>query len=186
MLNIEQSTVQKLKITGAKSLDPVSVFLEDQAPGKGKITIECYGKSWSAWWGAMGDKTTITEFFCEAPDEYLAKNLSSAPLDTYEDDYEAMVPLIRKRVLELRREEDISSDGARTLYNIEDWDEYKPDHPYDSWKPPYMLLDKEDFEALEIDCISIPHKPTHEYEYLTRIICAVKAGLQQISQPAAA
>lgn len=51
-------------------LDPVSVFLEDFESGKGKITIECYGKYWSAYWGAMGERT-ISEFFSSCSDNKL-------------------------------------------------------------------------------------------------------------------
>ncbi|MDK1397980.1 hypothetical protein [Pseudomonas protegens] len=44
-LKVERSKVTKLVITGAPSLDPITVFLEDLAPCKGKITVSCYDKS---------------------------------------------------------------------------------------------------------------------------------------------
>lgn len=43
-LQVERSTVTKLVI-GAPSLDPITVFLEDLAPCKGKITVNCWGNS---------------------------------------------------------------------------------------------------------------------------------------------
>ncbi|WP_274643372.1 hypothetical protein [Pseudomonas serbica] len=61
-LKVERSTVTKLVITGAPRLDPITVFLEDfgrrdcptesnpnyqTAPGK--ITINCWDKSWNAY-----------------------------------------------------------------------------------------------------------------------------------------
>lgn len=58
-LNVERSTVTKLVITGAPSLDPITVFLEDLAPKRGKITVSCWGKSWTAYWGGMWDGHTI-------------------------------------------------------------------------------------------------------------------------------
>lgn len=50
-LQVERSTVTKLVITGAQNLDPITVFLEDLAPCKGKITVSCWGKCWTAYWG---------------------------------------------------------------------------------------------------------------------------------------
>lgn len=44
-LQVERSTVTKLVITGAPNLDPITVFREDLAPCKGKITVSCWGKS---------------------------------------------------------------------------------------------------------------------------------------------
>ena len=89
-MKIEKSTVEKIKITGAKNLDPVSVFLEDLEPGRGKITIECYGKSWSAYWGAMGKERTISQFFCDANTEYIVGyldgQLRSVIYESYEDE----------------------------------------------------------------------------------------------------
>ncbi len=45
-MRIEQSTVTKLTLTEIDGLDPVTVILENHAPGKGKIIIECYGEVW--------------------------------------------------------------------------------------------------------------------------------------------
>lgn len=36
-------------------LDPVTAFLEDFAPGQGQLTLVCWGRAWSHYWGAMGD-----------------------------------------------------------------------------------------------------------------------------------
>lgn len=74
-MEIEQSTVTKLTISGAKALDPISVILEDLEPRKGKITITCYGKAWTAYWGGMGERT-IAQFFYSCDQHYLVCNLS--------------------------------------------------------------------------------------------------------------
>jgi len=70
-LKVERSTVTKLAITGAPSLDPITVFLEDLAPKRGKITVSCWGKSWTANWGGMWDDHTIAQFFCELITRYI-------------------------------------------------------------------------------------------------------------------
>ena len=52
-MKIEASKVTKLLISEVQGLDPITVFLEDYEPGKGKITVSCWGKSWTAYWGGM-------------------------------------------------------------------------------------------------------------------------------------
>jgi len=73
-MKVEKSKVQKFKITEVKNLDPVNVFLEDFEPGKGEIIIECYGKAWSVYWGAMGSKP-ISVFFCYVDNNYIIGKL---------------------------------------------------------------------------------------------------------------
>ncbi|POA47111.1 hypothetical protein C1893_17070 [Pseudomonas sp. MPR-ANC1] len=70
-LKVERSTVTKLVITGAPNLDPITVFLEDLAPCKGKITVSCWGKSWTAYWRSMWDGLNIAQFFCELNTSYI-------------------------------------------------------------------------------------------------------------------
>ncbi|WP_342648774.1 hypothetical protein [Pseudomonas sp. REB1044] len=61
-MNVEKSTVTKFLITGAPNLDPISVYLEDLAPCKGKITVSCFDKTLHAYWGGMWDGLTIAQF----------------------------------------------------------------------------------------------------------------------------
>ena len=70
-MNIETSTVTKLLITGAEGLDPISVYLEDFEPCKGKITVSCYDKTWHAYWGGMWDGLNVAQFFCKLHDAYI-------------------------------------------------------------------------------------------------------------------
>ena len=83
-MKIEQSTVTKLYLTDLDRLDPVTVYLEDFLPGQGKITIECFGESWSSYWPAMGG--TIAQFFVSCDEHYLAKNLSRIDAEIYDLD----------------------------------------------------------------------------------------------------
>lgn len=70
-MKVERSTVMKLVITGAPRLDQISVFLEDFEPCKGKITVGCWGKSWTAFWGGMWDGLNIGQFFCKLDAGYI-------------------------------------------------------------------------------------------------------------------
>ncbi|GGL61761.1 hypothetical protein GCM10009091_49350 [Pseudomonas brenneri] len=80
-LKVERSTVTKLVITGAPRLEPITVFLEDfgrrdcptesdpnYQTAQGKVTINCWDKSWNAYWGGMGPRT-VAEFVvrCDWP-----------------------------------------------------------------------------------------------------------------------
>lgn len=56
-------------------LDPIRVFIQDLAPGRGRIVIECFGESWSAFWPAMGKDATVAAFFIISPTDYLVDNL---------------------------------------------------------------------------------------------------------------
>ncbi|MCK5607797.1 hypothetical protein KAR91_38295 [Candidatus Pacearchaeota archaeon] len=84
-MKITKSNPLKIKIEEVERLDPITVILEDLEPGKGKIIIECYGESWSSYWGGMGDRT-ISEFFCSCDNDYLAKNLDSGIPQTVDDE----------------------------------------------------------------------------------------------------
>lgn len=179
-MKIESSKITKLKLTELKRLDPVSVFVEDIEPGKGKITIECYGKSWSAYWGGMSGGT-ISSFFLYADSEYLANCMWDHTKEQYEPDFDGVQKRVRKFIIEWRREHAIEREDARAIYDIEDWTEYAPQHTYDEWSCPHNV-DSGEFESLSMDDYEIPDKPTHEYAYLMRIIDAVRDAFKEISQ----
>lgn len=74
LMRIETTPVEALRILDAPALDPITVFLQDFGPGRGRITVECYGEVWTTYWGAMGDKT-IRQFVCAVGAYYLYANL---------------------------------------------------------------------------------------------------------------
>lgn len=74
-MRIENETVEAFTIYEAKALDPIMVVIQDLGAGRGRITIECFGKAWSNYWGAMGN-STMREFFAEASAEYLSSKLA--------------------------------------------------------------------------------------------------------------
>lgn len=169
-MNTETSTVTKLRLTDLMSpsphcLDPVTVILEDDKPGKGKIIIECYGESWSSYWGGMGKKH-VAEFFCRCDDHYIAKNLSS--LSGGIPDYEKLADVARAQVIQLRRHDDLGHDEARDLFD----------------RCGNLGSDKDSLNQTAMHEIfgddwwhSIPEKTNPDYAYLCRIIGAVREGL---------
>lgn len=171
-MKIEETQVTRLKITEVERLDPVTVFLEDFEAGRGKITIECYGKSWSTFWGGMGTRT-ISEFFCSCDNHYISKNLSPETKCSVTD-YDRIPDYLRKHIIYLRREADITKEAARAL-----WDEVK-----------YATIEENAINCGQqqelIDVLgndwwefTLPQQPNHEWEYLCRIIDAVKAGIKE-------
>ncbi len=172
-MKIEQSTVVRLKITDIERLDPITVFLEDFEPRKGKITIECYGQSWSSYWGGMGD-SSIAEFFIDCNNHYLAKNLSRIRSDV--DDYEAFHDVIKLAIIKARRKKHLDRYKARELYDsaVDDIGYFNDDDGLSWCKSNSDYL----YNVLGEDWwFDIPKKPNHEYQYLCRIIDAVRDGL---------
>lgn len=70
--------VDSIRIEGAPALDPVTVFFEDFEPHTGRVTVVCYGESWTAFFGSMHDET-IRDFVKCAPVSYLANKLLPYP-----------------------------------------------------------------------------------------------------------
>ena len=182
---IEQTNVTKLKLTDLDRLDPITVFVEDYEAGKGKITFECFGKSWSYYWGGMSGRN-LAEFFLSCNTSYLVNCLWDHSQPTTELDYDGLQSTIRNYVVESRREHMIDSHTARTLYDIEDWELYAPQHTYDTWTCP-DLVDSDEFESMYfLHEQDIPEKSTGDYSYLARIVEAITAAFSQLSQQKAA
>ncbi len=60
---------------GLSSLDPVTAFLQDFEPGRGQLTLVCWERAWTYFWGAMGDGSTVAEFVGRASTRYLVGKL---------------------------------------------------------------------------------------------------------------
>ncbi|MCQ6255337.1 hypothetical protein [Pseudomonas sp. Q11] len=127
-LKVERSTVTKLVITGAKALDPITVFLEDLAPRKGKITVSCRDKSWHAYWGGMWDGHTLAQFFCQLDEHYIIGYFSPS-MGAMRFSNDTLMKLARKAVVDRRRmrksywefSDILDNEDARDLFDqIED------------------------------------------------------------------
>src|SRR5690606_17064159 len=121
-MRVETSTCTKVVISDLINsefkLDPVTVYLNDIGPRQGKITIECYGQSWSAFWGGMGDRT-IAEFFCSCDEHYLAGKLSN--IRSVVDDLEALPAIARNEIIRLRKSRALDADAARDMWDDTEW-----------------------------------------------------------------
>lgn len=175
-LKVERSTVTKLVITGAPSLDPITVFLEDLAPKRGKITVSCWGKSWTAYWGGMRDDHTIAQFFCELNTSYIIgyfdQNLRSRQFSG-----DALANEAQRRVLKERRTFCYGSDEARELFDsAEDLRESPSiDHLHGAHSELMTKLFGDEWWHMTGDAT----EPNPDYAYLERIILAVQQALRQ-------
>lgn len=61
--------------SGEHDLDPVTAFLQDFGEGRGQLTVICWGRSWTHYWGAMGKDTTLREFILHAWPGYIVGKL---------------------------------------------------------------------------------------------------------------
>jgi hypothetical protein len=60
---------------GLDELDPVTAFLEDFEPGRGQLTLVCWGRAWTYFWGAMGNGATLSNFLGHASTGYIVGKL---------------------------------------------------------------------------------------------------------------
>lgn len=73
---IDLGRVREIRIPARNNLDPISVFVQDQAAGRGRIVVTCYGNAWQGFWGAMGDRT-VMEFVAQCDADYVTGNMIS-------------------------------------------------------------------------------------------------------------
>lgn len=192
-MRFERSKVVKLVLSDLSEyrLDPVTVYLEDQAASqcqgteeisrRGAVVIECYGQSWSARWGSMGDRTTA-QFIRQVSTEYIVNCLERGICSTRFSG-PALVGKARAVVIERRRgrsldHESLNRDEARQLFDAaEDFAENESlEQAYGQNGALLHAIFGEEWwhEA------SRATEASPAYGYLTRIVQAVKEGLQLV------
>jgi len=167
-MKVEVEKVVRLKLTDLTeyNLDPVSVYLEDVSKGKGKIVIECYCESWSSFWGGIGDRS-VAQFFISCDNDYLINKLTS--VSKHIVDESKLAESSKKQILKLRKHLDLDEDEAREL-----WDFIE-----------YSGLSENDNEIMhkiwgDEWWYSLPDKKNPDWEYLDRIVSAVKDAIKSI------
>jgi len=73
-VRVEPIKVEALTIFEAHALDPITVILQDAGPNNGRLIIECYGDSWTAYWGAMGEPS-LRAFLGIVSTDYIANRM---------------------------------------------------------------------------------------------------------------
>ena len=172
-MKIETSKVTRLRLTELTSLDPVEVIADNIAEHKGKVTITCYGQSWTAYWGSTGCDS-VEEFFCSAGNDYLIGCLSPM-LTSRIQDKDADSDFIKSKILKARRAGELTKDEAHSLW----WDADCADRDSITFGYPSDLKEFMGEDPWHLDW---PTAPNHDYIYLSRICDAVKSAFQQVKE----
>jgi hypothetical protein len=171
-MKVLQEAIRKLMVTDVQGLDPVSIYLEDNGAGQGKITVTCFNESWTARWGGMGNRT-VAEFVRSCDNQYLAKNLSKIPSEI--DDVGRIPKDLIKIILEKRKRTDLTAEQARDYYDRADGlRHFDPSELLNQHDLFYDLYGEEWWHC-------IPKKSNPDYEYLCRIITTVKEALKEVT-----
>ena len=127
-MQVTETQVRKLTITGVPGLDSIHVTLEDIAAGKGTLTVRHAGDSWARTWGAMGESTNVAEFVKTTSLDYLIDGVGHSP-DQWEDDLDALRLKCKQAICKARRESDFSRNNQGVFRN--DWEELEAKIPDD-------------------------------------------------------
>ncbi|WP_313129473.1 hypothetical protein [Pseudescherichia vulneris] len=176
---VEKINVLSFIITGAERLDPVRVMIENYEPGKGRITITCYGQAWTGAWFAMGGDS-VQEFIERVSNEYLIGYFDPQMQSTVDDDNDANLAFVKGEIIKLRRKQEIDGSEARGM-----WDEAEGADDVKASCCNYLVGDK--LLSLFGDdpwYAKWPSVPNHKYQYLERIINAVRFGLVEMEHMA--
>ncbi|NVZ32014.1 hypothetical protein HX779_08510 [Pseudomonas sp. A4002] len=203
-LQVERSTVTKLVITGAPRLDPITVFLEDfgrrdcpiesdqnYQTAQGKITINCWDKSWNAYWGGMGPRT-VAEFVAKYDWPYVLNCLDRG-ISSTRFSGAALHAFAKKCIVQRRRQQtgrhdwelgELSKSEAREL-----WQDIEAltsvESPNECWHHSKLLTELfGDERHYPVDDKAI--EENHEFTYLRRVVEAVQDALRQEQQQVAA
>lgn len=119
-MKVVESTTKKYLITEIQSLDPVTVIVENFKLGEGQIFIQCFDKTWSKYWGAMGEQE-LEQFFISCDDCYLTEKLFGSQKST-EIDYDTINKLAAAKDL-MEIGDLYSADAHETLEKLfgEEW-----------------------------------------------------------------
>lgn len=72
------STLEMLVIPQFERLDEIRVYFENTEPGKGYITVICWGNAWTTYFGSMG-KSSLQEFVARVDTCYLVNRMGITP-----------------------------------------------------------------------------------------------------------
>lgn len=170
-MKVISEVIRKLTVTYVQGLDPISIYLEDNGAGQGKITITCFDQSWTSYWGGMGNRT-VAEFVRSCDNQYLAKNLSRIPSEV--NDVKRIPKDLIKIILGKRKADELTAEQARDYYDrVDGLRHLEPEEIMSKHDLLYDLYGDEWWYC-------IPKKPNPDYEYLCRIITAVREALKEV------
>ncbi|MBV0620760.1 hypothetical protein KTO46_19645 [Klebsiella pneumoniae] len=178
-MKVEKSDVVAFTISDVERLDPVRVMIENYEPGKGRITVTCFGKACTGAWFAMGGDS-VQEFIKRVSNDYLIGYFDPQLQSTVDDDNDANLEFVKGEIIKLRRQQEIDADEAREMWEEAEGAEDVKVNCCDrriGEKLPGLLGDEPWYAKW-------PEVPNHNYQYLERIIDAVRGGLAELERAA--
>lgn len=178
-MKVEKRDVLAFTISDVERLDPVRVMIENHEPGKGRITITCYGNAWTGAWLAMGGDT-VQKFIKRVSNDYLIGYFDPQLKSTVDDDNDANLLFVKSQIIKLRREKELDAIEARDM-----WDEAESADDVKVSCCNYIIGDKlPGLLGDEAWYAKWPSVPNHKYQYLERIIDVVRSGIEQMEREA--
>ncbi|WP_289393620.1 hypothetical protein [uncultured Escherichia sp.] len=176
-ITVEKMDVLAYTVTGAERLDPVRVMIENYEPGKGRITVTCYGRAWTGAWFAMGGDT-VQDFIKRVSNDYLIGCLAPRLESTIDDDNEANLNFVKQQIIKLRQEREIEAYEAREMWaEAENADDVKANCcDFLVGEKLLNLFGDDPWYA------GWPKVPNHEYQYLERVLNAMREGLNELER----
>lgn len=176
-ITVEKMDVLAYTVTGAERLDPVRVMIENYEPGKGRITVTCYGRAWTGAWFAMGGDT-VQDFIKRVSNDYLIGCLAPRLESTIDDDNEANLNFVKQQIIKLRQEREIEAYVAREMWaEAENADDVKANCcDFLVGEKLLNLFGDDPWYA------GWPKVPNHEYQYLERVLNAMREGLNELER----
>lgn len=196
-MKLEVSNTVKLVLGDLERLDPVTVFLEDLGQrsvpiegnpdywtGQGKLTISCWGKSWTCFWGGMGQRS-LAKFVVDCHTDYVLNCLDRG-IQAKKFSGDALVELAKKCIVQRRRQQtgrhdwelgELYKGQARVLWNdCEGLSDIES--PNECWHHNQILTDLfgEEWHYTVGDKAQAEN---HEYTYLERVVLATQQGIAQ-------
>ena len=142
---ISKRETETYVISGANGLEnAVTVYVTNYCLGKGKMVIECCGECWAHYWGAMGDNN-LQSFFVECENYYLLNKFIGKTKDI---DFDKINDDAKKAGMDVR---------------VSNWYEIG-----------CQISSLEQLYGNSIYEEGFPECDTTEYEYLGKIIDAIK------------
>lgn len=174
-MKVETTQIRKIEITEVDGMDPISVYLEDLAPGKGKATITTPSRSWSYEWWAIGNDNDIRKFLIGCDEVYLGTKMYDG--ERWVTDFDAIPQFIRERAIETRRDGYVTREEARTVYDFaSEVERIGPDEH--AWFLAYTP--KEVLEVWPDIAFELPTRKSDRLEYFHKIILTVQEALRAL------
>lgn len=174
-MQVKRSQIEKITISGIKHMDDITVIFEDYNEACGKTIIQTFDASWSYQWGGLAGRG-MEEFFRTCGFEYLVNKLNPYEVNEEIDARGGVHKWIREGIIEARKEGCLTKERAKEIWDEIEWCDIGDDSGSE-------IIGHSGFPITEIFgdewWYAIPKKKNPKYEYLERVVLAIREALNQ-------